>query len=212
MAKGANMNWQRCLSFFLTIALLSGCGQKAPGPANTVVPEQTQETIPADSFLLSVEQQPASAVNNPSELKRSVTLEWSPATNHEAGKPLLLWAGPENSPLSHWSVGLPLHSRGKENGKTQIAFIIKPIQKEGTEDRFFRFALDVRYEGGEPPLASTSSDFPLIKGQTLADALMLDVKPGLYRIGSAVRLGSMRSETGDHPVTLRVYWEGVGNK
>ena len=74
------------LLYFLAMTILCGCGQKQP-----------QKNIPADSFFLSVKDQPGPSFvpieAGQSEIKKTVTLERPPTTNGEVVKPLQLNVG-----------------------------------------------------------------------------------------------------------------------
>jgi hypothetical protein len=99
------------------------------------------------------------------------------------------------------------------NGQTQISFIVKAVQKEGQAGRFFRFRIEVGSEA-KPDAASVEADhdYPLSNGQTLAKVLKVDVKPGLYKIGTPVRLATICLEGVDQPLTMHVYWKEADKK
>jgi hypothetical protein len=204
--RGGTMDRGTHLSFLLTATFLCGCGQKPAEPAKAEVAARRQEkaiTIPADSFLLAVEHQPVPAVMS-REIKKTVALECSPTPKGEILEPLLFWvgAGEKKQPISHFG-----NEPVGPNRRTQFDFILKPA---GTDDRLFKFGLEAKSEPRS--LSSTSGDFRLMKGQSLADVLKVDVQPGLYKIGSPVRLGSIRWESGDYPLMLYVYWQEDADK
>jgi hypothetical protein len=97
--------------------------------------------------------------------------------------------------------GVDVDISNDPNDKTLIHFVVRLVQKKDTEDKFYRFFPHC----GDFPLSKDQMefehDFPLLKGQKLADVLTINVKPGLYKIGSPVRLGSIRLDS-DHPYSL----------
>jgi hypothetical protein len=134
-----------------------------------------------------------------------VTLEGPPGAEQGVVKPLLFLIGEgEQSKSNQLSSLGGVLGRGE---KTHVALLVTTIQKEGQAGEFFRFRIE---HGNETKTDAASMevghDYSLSGGQTLADVLNVDVQPGLYKIGTPVRLGIVRLERVDHPVILHVYW------
>jgi len=192
------------LLFFLAMTVLCGCGQK-----------QRQKNIPADSFFLSVEDQPGPSVvpiePGQSEVKKTVTLERPPTTNGEVVKPLQLQVGIGEQFNNMTGIQVAIDP----TRKTFITISVATVQKVGTEDRFVRFGAEIRNESkqdaGLPKLKDVSMfgynpNAPLLKDQKLADVLAINVQPTLYKVGSSVGLGSVWLDSKQQPLTLYVRW------
>jgi hypothetical protein len=129
-------------------------------------------------------------------------------------KPLIFLA---SEPV-RWVVPVPRFGAGELRAspvgkRTLLAFIVKAGRKEGKAGEFFWFRQEC---GSETKPAVTfgemNSEFPISNGQTLADVVKVDVQPGLYKIGSPVRLGTVRLEGVDDPLMLHVYWKDGDKK
>lgn len=169
----------------------SGGPKRAGGPS---VPSQ-----PSVPSVPSVPSTPGLGMGPlPTEIKKTVSLERSPTAKGEVFKPLLLQVGTGEESGIHGAID--------PNQRTLITINVKTVQKEGTEDKFLKFRIEVGNEA-KPDAGSfeVKKDFPLLKGQKLADVLSINVQPGLYKIGSPVRLGSVQLDS-QQPLTLHVRW------
>jgi hypothetical protein len=207
----------------VSLICLEGCGQPS-GPANPVVAERPQRSIPDDSFLLSVEYRPGSPVNKrsgpskpsepskptepsmpsgmpPTETRKTVSLERSNAAKGEVFKPLLFRVG-TGEKLDHMTSDGAIDP----GRKVLISFVVKAVPKKGTEDKFFRFRIEIGTEAkSDVSLLESDHDYPLLTGQNLGDLIEVDVQSGLYKIGNSVRLGSVRLDS-KQPISLQVRW------
>jgi hypothetical protein len=178
----------------------------------------TVPQLPVDTFILSIEDRsrplPVSEPSGPtkplvpspaqSEIKVTVALLRYPSAQGEGvKKPLLLCvgAGEKFDQMTFIDGHMEL------DRKTLITFVVKPVQKKGTGERFFRWRIEIGNE--TKPSAKTveaDHDYPLLKDQKLADVLAFNVaQSGLYKIGTPVQLGSVRLDA-DQPIWLHVRW------
>ncbi len=204
------------------LALLCGCRQQAATPKTPAASAPPQQDIPADSFLLSIEDQPATGSTGPtkpssptkptsptkpstpfssseSEIRRTVSIlsrhSMEPMAEIQGGffNPLWLTAG-----VGGGGPSSPIPPNAES--KATITFVVTPVHKDGTEERFYRFRTDV-----EAASMGEEKEYPLAKGEKLTDVLEINVQPGLYKIGSPVRLGNVRLGS-TNELTLRVEW------
>jgi hypothetical protein len=87
--------------------------------------------------------------------------------------------------------------------KARVRISLQAVPKKDTEDRDIMVAL-----AGGPETPSGEPGFPMAcrlkKGRKLTEGFSLDVRPGLYKVGTTVRLGRLLHEDVELPVILFV--------
>src|SRR5207253_9133532 len=113
---------------------------------------------------------------------------------------LLVGAGEEFEKMSG------IHGAVDPDQRTRVTIIVKAAEQDAAKDKHFRFRVELGNET-KPDAGSFEfkHDFPLLKDQKLADVLTIDVQSGLYKIGTPLRLGSVRLDS-KQPLTLHVRW------
>jgi hypothetical protein len=164
-------------------------------------------TIPAGSFRLSVEDRGSSD----SHIEKIVTVDLPPLKAQKEfpgfGQRYCLVgvnADFENMSRTVKFPGTMAEARiSSITNKARIRISLQAVQKKDTEDRDIMVAL-----AGGPETPSGEPGFPMTcrlkKGSKLTKGFSLDVHPGLYKVGKAVRLGRLLHEDVELPVILFV--------